>query len=185
MAQRVVVRKKKATPKFDPADLVETFRRWAHVKGDEERAKAIKEGLRTDRLFPVLEAHGEEDDKGSLILVFPEAVTINTLNADGVKKATTYTGLKKEKRPRFELQEDKAEAWLEKNGLLEQVQVTVETKSWSWDFNQSKMVLEKTEDIRLNQDALYLLNQEGKIPDKTLDSFFEEKITWALVPIKA
>lgn len=183
MAERVVVRKRK--PKFNPAELVETFRAWAHHKGDEERAKAHKDTLRADALFPLLEAHGEPDDKGSLILTFPEAVTVNTVTAQGVKKATTYTGLKKERRANFVLEEDKAEAWLEKNGLLEQVQITVETKSWSWDFNQDKMVLEKTEDVRLNQDALYLLNQEGKIPDKTLDSFFEERITWALVPIKA
>lgn len=183
MAQRVVVRKRKAP--FDPQKLVETFRAWAHYKGDEERAKGQKDVLRTDVLFPLLETHGEVDDKGSFILTFPEAVTVQTLDSKGVKKATTYTGIKRERRSNFVLEEDKAEAWLEKNGLLEQVQITVETKSWSWDFNQDKMVLEKTSDVRLNQDALYLLNQEGKIPDKTLDSFFEEKITWALVPIKA
>lgn len=183
MAERVVVRRK--TKKPDASNVMETFRTWARHKENEEVSKVQKERLRTNSLFPVIEAHGEVDEKGSFILTFPEAVSIVSVNADGVRKTVTYVGVKKERRPQQVFQEDKARAWAEKNGFIEQVEITYTTRAREYNFSKGKF--EVTEEVRtvLSQDAFYLLNQEGDLSDKTLDSFFEEKEIWALVPIKA
>jgi hypothetical protein len=184
VAQRVVVRKK-AAPKVDMEQFMETFRTWALHKGAEEYEKLKKERLKKDALFPVLEAVGEKDDKGSFIITFPESMTISTRNVDDVKKSTVYTGLKKQRNATQVFLQDKAQAWLEKNNLLGYCVVTTTVSTWTYDFATDKRVLEKEESTHLDQDAVYVLNQQGKIPDRTLNSFFGENVVWSIVPVKA
>ena len=181
MAQRVVVRRKQAPKKkFDPAEVVETFRVWAREKEAEANAKSVKERIRTDSLFPMIEALGSEDDKGSLVLLFDKPVPVTSVNADGVRKSVTYVGVKKERRASPKFLEDVATEWLKANRLLNKVQVLVKTI-----VKRPGEEEEVTLSDYLDQDAIYVLNQEGKIDDATLDSFFEDEITWALVPVKA
>lgn len=185
MAERIVVRRKSEPKKADATNAVEIFRAWARHKETEAVSKVQKERIRADSLFPIIETNGEVDEKGSFIFTFPQAVSITSINADDVKKTVTYVGVKKERRPQQVFQEDKARAWAEKNGVLDQVEITVVTRSREYNFAKGKH--EVTEESRtvLNQDAFYILNQEGDLSDKVLDSFFEETVIWALVPIKA
>lgn len=178
MAERVVVRKRKTTA--DPATVREAFRVWALEKEKETNAKAVKERLRTDSLFPLIEKSGIEDEHGSLILTFESAIPITSVNADGVRKSTTYVGVKKERRVSSVFQEDEARAWLKAHRLLSKVEVETQVI-----VTRPGEEAESSTSYSLDQDLIYVLNQEGKIPDEVLDSWFEDKETWALVPLKA
>lgn len=183
MATRVVTRPK--SKRVDPDEIVETFRTWARFKETEENSKTQKDRLRSEALFPFIERAGEADEKGSLIVTFPKPVSITSVNADGVRKTTTYVGVKKERRPQQIFLEDKARAWAEKNGFLEQVLVTTVSRTREYNFGTGKFEVTEESVEAISQDNFYILNQEGDLPDKTLDSFFEEQVIWALVPVKA
>lgn len=124
------------------------------VRNEEVEFKKRKEFLR-DKLSAVVQEKGEQDEKGSFILDLPESITV------GGKE---YTSLKHERKVSQEFLEDEAEEWLQANGLLAEAQETVTT-------------------VVLDHDAIYRLNQEGKIPDDVLDSWFKDKVSWAFKPL--
>lgn len=70
----------------------------------------------------------------------------------------TYSTIKRERRVSVSLLSDKVETLADKKDLRDRLYKMVPV---------------------LDQDELYVLNQEGKITDRELDSLFEEKETWA------
>lgn len=121
--------------------------------GEEIKALEARRNALKKDLGAVVDDNGDADDKGSLFLELDTPIVVGN---------KTYTHLKRERRSSPQFLEEKAEEWLHTNGL--------------WD--------EATETITvIDQDKLYVLNQQERIPDDVLDSFFEDKITWAFVPV--
>jgi hypothetical protein len=81
---------------------------------------------------------------------------------------TTYVALKKERRASPIFLEDVAEEILTAKGLLEEAQTTVTPEPYTY----------------LDNDKIYVLNQEGKLTDDEIDAMMDETITWALIPVK-
>lgn len=139
MVQRV---KKAAKPK--PAllqsvkDLV-TVRKT--IREMQEREKTVKA-----RLVDTITEEGEADDGGSLWLDLPEPV-------DG-KSSVKY-----ERRVSRGLNVDKAEAWLDGKGMLEECQTTITV---------------------LDEEKLLAAHYAGKISEKELDKLYNENESWAL-----
>jgi len=106
-----------------------------------------------DEISTYLEANGYQDDKGSFIIDLPEP-----LLAGG----KTYTAIKRQRKTSQFFKEDEATALLEAKGLLAEAQTTL---------------------TYLDQDKVYVLNQEGKITDEEIDSFFGENESFAFTPV--
>lgn len=120
-------------------------------------AKAATEratGLKKE-MMDALHTSGEEDDKGHKYLYFKNPIAI------GGKK---FSGLKRERRVSRLFDEDAAETLLEGKGLLERVQKEVVTTV-------------------LDQDEVYVLNQEGLLTDEEVDSLFAESESFAFKPV--
>lgn len=106
-----------------------------------------------DELMTVVQSDGEPDDKGNVFLPLPTEVEV------GGKK---YGNLKAERRASSVFMEDKAEELLSGKGLLERAQKTI---------------------VVLDHDEVYLMHQEGLITEEEIDSLFQEKVTYAFVPV--
>ena len=110
-------------------------------------------GKARDALIKYVEKHAQiEDEKGSQFLSLPEPFEFG---------GSTYTSLKREKRSSQVFLEEEAEALVRSKGLWEQASTTITV---------------------LDQDKIFILNQEGKISDDEIDELFDEKVTWALIP---
>lgn len=110
-------------------------------------------GKARDVLIKYVEKHAQiEDEKGSQFLTLPEPFEFG---------GSTYTSLKREKRSSQVFLEDEAEALVRAKGLWEQATTTITV---------------------LDQDKIFILNQEGKISDDEIDELFDEKVAWALIP---
>lgn len=136
-----------------PTGFLAQVKEFLVVRNEEVEFKKRKEFLR-DKLSAVVQEKGEQDEKGSFILDLEQPLEVG---------GKTYTSLKHERKVSQQFLEDAAEEWLESNGLLAEAQETVTT-------------------VVLDHDAIYRLNQEGKIPDEVLDSWFEDKISYAFKP---
>lgn len=108
-----------------------------------------------DWLKPYVIENGYEDDRGHRHIDFEEPLTIN---------GVTYTGLVARKAVSPFLRTDDAQEWLAEHGLLEEVMVEIPARREpDWEM-------------------VYILNQEGKIPDEVLDSLEDRTVTWSLLP---
>ena len=125
------------------------FSRDERKKADGQLAQA------RDWLKPYVIEHGYEDERGHRHIDFEQPLTIN---------GVTYRGLVARKSVSPFLKTDEAQAWLEENGLLEEIMVEIPARTEpDWEL-------------------VYVLNQEGKIPDKVLDSLEDCAVTWSLLP---
>jgi hypothetical protein len=106
----------------------------------------------------VIEKEGEEDEKGSYFLNLESPIEMH---------GQTFVSVKKERRVSQNFLAEDAEKYLKAKGLLKAAQTTVTPEPYTF----------------LDQDKIYVLNQQGKLTDDELDSFFEDQVTWALKPI--
>lgn len=106
-----------------------------------------------DEMAKTLTAEGAVDDKGSYFLDLPEPVEVN---------GQIFRQIKRERRAPQVFLESAAEELLSSLGLLEEAQTTYTV---------------------LDQDKVYVLNQEGKLTDDQIDSLFETRESFAFKPI--
>ena len=139
-----------------PIDLVATTLDLVTNKG--RAADLTKRANKArDLLIAYIEKHAKvTDEKGSQFLPLPETVSFG---------GTTFAALKREKRASTVFLEEDATEILRKRGLYDLATTTVTVTS-------------------LDQDKIYVLNQEGKISDDEIDAMFGEVVTWALIPQK-
>ena len=105
-------------------------------------------------LMTFLEDNGEVDERGHKTYSFPEPV---------VAGGKTFTGLKRERRVSDRFDEDIAEEILTKKNLLAEA-------------------LYQPEPV-IDQDAIYRLQQEGKISEAELDRMFIQMESFAFKPL--
>jgi len=119
-------------------------------------AKALNDRAATLKkdLMAFLDENGEADERGHKTYTFPEPLTIG---------GKTFTGLKRERRVSDSFDEDVAETILTAKNLLAQALVQPEPV--------------------IDQDAIYVLQQEGKITAAELDSMFVQTESWAFKPL--
>lgn len=114
-----------------------------------------QESIAKDTLKPLVLDQGTEDDSGHKHLLFDEPLHVG---------GKTYTGLTARKTVTPHLKVDEVWLWLEDNKLLDEIMVEIPARREpDWEL-------------------VYVLNQEGKIPDEVVDSWQEDKVTWALWP---
>jgi len=97
--------------------------------------------------------HGEVDDKGHRNFLLPEPI------GHGDK---TYTGFQQQRRVSQSFDTEAAEELLKRRDLWERATVVVR---------------------EIDQNEVYVLNQEGLLTDDELDSLFAERETFAFRPI--
>jgi hypothetical protein len=107
----------------------------------EAKAKALRE-----KLFEQFELLGEVDSDGNVFLNLPDEV-------DGV------VSLKKERRVRREINEERAEEIIEEKGLEDQLYKTIQV---------------------IDEDALMAALYSDVLTEQEVDEMYPQKVTWAL-----
>jgi hypothetical protein len=130
-------------------------REFLVLKFQETQVVTRKNHLR-DEISTFVDAHGETDEKGSKFWDLPEPVEVN-----GQK----FTSVKRERRTSIGLDVDAVETLANKKGLTDRVFKEVTTTV-------------------LDQDELYVLQQEGLITEDELDALFTESVSFAFKPIR-
>jgi hypothetical protein len=136
-------------------DPLEKTRQFLALKFQETQIVTRKNKLR-DEISVYVDNVGEVDEKGSKFWTLPTPVEVN-----GQK----FTEVKRERRVSVGLDEEAVEALVTSKGIRDRVfkQVTTEV---------------------LDQQELYVLNQEGLLSDDELDSLFTETVSFAFKPIR-
>lgn len=167
------------------------------LKAESEALKARYEHLRDD-IMAYLDLHGEVDERGSKSIALPAHV---------LSAGKEYSSVKRERRVSTSFDEDAAESLLLPKGLLPSVQRTIVTINSTMPVESSFGVGEDGHTVRLftgesspgavvdvpeavvswstsiDQNEVYVLNQEGLITDAELDSLFVENVTFAYKPL--
>jgi hypothetical protein len=136
--------------KFDPSSILYLVREYAGVRSQSELIRARETELKK-RLATIVEEYGEEDEKGHLWLVLPEATG-------------GWQSLKRERRVRTGLDEDKAERILAAAGLTERCY--------------------KMEPV-LDQDEIMAALYEGLLTEQQVDEMYPQTVSFAFVPVKS
>ena len=163
-------------------------------KAESEALKTRYEHLR-DEIMAYLDKHGEVDEKGHKMLALPQPVLV---------AGKEFGSVKRERRVSTSFDEEAAEALLTPKGLLSRVQRTIVTINSTMpiesrfgvggdghnvrlftDDSKSHIVPEAIVDWAtvLDQNEVYVLNQQGLITDEELDSLFVENETFAYKPL--
>jgi len=163
-------------------------------KAESEALKKRYEQLR-DEIMTYLDKHGEVDEKGHKTLALPTPVLV---------AGKEFGSVKRERRVSTSFDEEAAEALLSPKGLLSRVQRTIVTINSTMpiesrfgvgggghsvrlftDDSKSHVVPEAIVSwvTVLDQNEVYVLNQQGLITDKELDSLFVENETFAYKPL--
>lgn len=122
----------------------------------EEKAAKERSGILKKELMDTLHTSGEPDDKGHRYLYFANPITVG---------GKAIKGIKREKRVSTSFDEQVAEDILTKHeGLLERATVTVT-------------------ETRIDQDEIYVLNQEGLLSDEEVDQMMVKSETYAFKPV--
>lgn len=151
------VSRRSTRPEGRPATtdrVVNDARQYLFLQG-EVKSLSSRAGEIKDRLMTAVTAGGEPDEKGSLFLSLPVPIEAN---------GKTYRSLKREKRTSKYLDEERTLELLHTKGLVDRVQ-------------------KERVETYLDQDEIYVLNQEGLLTDEELDSLFETEISWAFKPV--
>ena len=127
--------------------IVTWFREFAGLK-DQIKQLSSRESEIKDRLKDAVEQRGYEDNDGNFWFELPEEIG-------------GYSKLKKEKRSREVLNQERAMELVRKKGL---------------ERKCIKMV------PQLDEDALAAANYEKKISDKEFEALIDQTTTWAFVP---
>jgi hypothetical protein len=133
----------------------EKTRQFLALKFQETEIVTRKNKLR-DEVSVHVDAHGDLDEKGSKFWKLDPPIEVN-----GQK----FTEVKRERRVSTTLDSEKAEELAAAKGIRDRIfkQVTTEV---------------------LDQDELFVLNQEGVISDEELDGLFVETESFAFKPIR-
>lgn len=108
-----------------------------------------------DWLKPFIIENGQTDENGHRFIDFDEPLTI---------EGATYTGLTARRADSPYLDTDAILEYAHAHGLEEELRIVVpEHYDYDWE-------------------AVYVLNQEGKIPDEAIDSFTRHRVSWSLWP---
>ena len=166
-------------------------------KAESEALKTRYEKLR-DEIMTYLDKHGEVDEKGHKTLALPTPVLV---------AGKEFGSVKRERRVSTSFDEEAAEALLTPKGLLSRVQRTIVTINSTMAIESSFGVGEDGHTVRLftgesspgavvdvpeaivswvtvmDQNEVYVLNQQGLITDEELDSLFVVNETWAYKPL--
>lgn len=135
-------------------DLLRTSQTFFYERQNRMKSQQ-QENVAKDWLKPHVLEQGTEDSSGHKHLEFDEPLHVG---------GKTYTGLTARKTATPHLKVDEAWAWLEEHQLLDEIMVDIPARREpDWEL-------------------VYVLNQEGKIPDEVVDSWQEDKVTWALWP---
>lgn len=121
----------------------------------EAKSANEKAGTLKKEMMDALQVAGEPDEKGHRYLYFKNPIKVG---------GKFFSGVKRERRVSTLFDEDAAERILSEKGLLSEVQQVVTTTV-------------------LDQDKIYVLNQEGAISDEELDQMFSENETFAFKPV--
>lgn len=119
----------------------------------ETAALTTRQNHLRDEISAYVDKHGVKDNRGSLFLDLDTPVEVGD---------QVFRQIKRERRVSTSFDEEAAEALLESKGLLAEAQTTITV---------------------LDQDKVYVLNQEGKITDEEIDSLFVQRESWAFKPI--
>jgi len=132
--------------------------RWAleylATASEESSIKRRRESLR-DNLKEWIIDNCEPDENGNYIYYFPQPIVLEN---------SEVRGLMAQRRTSEFINEDRAFDVAEEYKVLDKVTYTVTTEE-------------------LDLDAMYVLNQQGIIPDEAIDSIIEIKETFALVKV--
>jgi len=132
--------------------------RWAleylATASEESSIKRRRESLR-DNLKEWIIDNCEPDENGNYIYYFPQPIVLEN---------SEVRGLMAQRRTSEFINEDRAFDVAEEYKVLDKVTYTVTTEE-------------------LDLDAMYVLNQQGVIPDEAIDSIIEIKETFALVKV--
>lgn len=135
---------------------LEKVRQFLLLKFQEGQIVTRKNHLR-DEISAYVDTNGQVDEKGSKFWDLPAPIEVN-----GQK----FTSVKREKRTSIGLDADATEVLMTQKGLKDRVFKEVTTTV-------------------LDQEELYVLNQEGLLTDEELDALFTETTTYAFKPIRA
>lgn len=135
----------------------EKTRQFLALKFQETEITSRKNKLR-DEVAAHVDAVGEPDEKGSLFWKLTPPIEIN-----GQK----FVEVKRERRVSTSLNEDATQELVASKGA-----------------EILARVYKPVTEIRLDQDELYVLNQEGVLTDAELDGLFEENESFAFKPIQ-
>jgi hypothetical protein len=120
----------------------------------EEKVIKTRKDQLRDAIKKYMADNSRVDERGNQYFGLGDTITV-----DGKE----YNALKNERKVSTYLDEDRLVELAEGKGLRDRIIRTIEV---------------------VDQDEVYVLNQEGLLTDEELDSLFEERITWALIPIK-
>lgn len=140
---------------LDPENPIEKVRQFLLLKFQETQVVTRKNYLR-DEISAYVDAAGETDEKGNKFWKLPTPIEVN---------GQTFTEVKREKRTSIGLDEDAVDTLVNEKGVRDRVYKEVTTTV-------------------LDQDELYVLNQEGVITDEELDALFTEKVSYAFKPLQ-
>jgi hypothetical protein len=133
----------------------EKTRQFLALKFQEADIVTRKNKLR-DEVSAHVDSTGEVDEKGSKFWKLDPPIEVN---------GQTFTEVKRERRVSQSLDEEKAETLATAKGVRDRLFRVVEMEV-------------------LDQDELYVLNQEGVISDDELDSLWVENVSFAFKPIR-
>lgn len=144
------------SPRRVVSSLLQNSQVYLHQRQQRMESERLEKTAK-DWLRDYILAEGEEDYAGNKVLLFDEPILIGD---------TVYTGIMARRNDAPYLDTEAAEAWLAEHGLLDELRVEVPaTFYYDWEY-------------------LYVLNQEGKVPDEVMDTFEEHRITWSIWPRK-
>lgn len=162
-------------------------------KAESEALKTRYEHLR-DEIMAYLDKNGEVDEKGHKTLDLPTPILV---------AGKEFGSVKRERRVSTSFDEEAAEALLSPKGLLSRVQRTIVTINSTMAIESTFGVVDghtvrvfvgdgKSVDVPeavvswatvLDQNEVYVLNQQGLITDEELDELFVENETFAYKPL--
>ena len=187
---RVINRRSQPT---SPSGIFGKVKQHLVCKTESEVLKKRADSLRDD-IMTFLEHNGIADEKGSLLIELPDTLAV---------AGKEFRSIKRERRVSTSFDEEAAERLLHTKGLLARVQKSsvkitssmpsgtpfdVDEKGVYSGANMSSLG-DKVEDAvvewstYLDQNEVYVLNQEGHITNEELDRLFVENITWAYKPL--
>jgi len=190
---RVISRRGPAAQPTTAAGIFGKVKQHLIFKTESETLKKRAEKMR-DEILDFLEKNGEVDEKGSLSLDLPAHILAG---------GKDYASIKRQRKVSTSFDEGAAETLLHTKGLLARVQKTTVTITSSMPAEADFLCRDDEvidvadadgflyEDARiewstfLDQNEVYVLNQEGLITDEELDLLFVETISWAYMPLQS
>lgn len=125
---------------------------WVQMRAQQERLTSEMNILR-DQLVDELRAKGYQDEKGNIRLELARAFE------HGGKR---YSGLKRERRVKRTLNEERLEALAKQKGLTDRL------------FPLRPCV---------DEQELFVLHQEHKLSEREIDGLYDRDVTWAFKPV--